>query len=322
MTPRFVAGKILGAFSTLVFTMVVNFFLFRVVNDNPVETLYRGRNLSPSQEAALAERFGVDDPMAVQFVKYLRQTFSGDLGFSFKSGRPVTEEIGNAFWPTVWLVGVATLAATVIGILFGIYAAWRRGSGFDIGATTFSMFTYSVPDFWLGMLLLALLGVQFDLFPTGGFEDAGSTLTGFAAFADQAHHMVLPALTLALAYLGEYAIIMRASVLDTVKEDYLTLARAKGLRDAQVRWRHAVPNALLPVVSLAALNFGYVLSGAVAVESIYSWPGLGRETFEAIRGPDLPMLQGLFLLLSAAVIIANLLADLLYGFLDPRVRGS
>lgn len=320
MSPRFVLGKTLGAASTLFFTLVVNFFLFRVVNDNPVDTLYRGRNLSETQEAALAERFGVNDSLGVQFVKYLRQTFSGDLGISFKSGRPVTEEIAGAFWPTVWLVGIATLAATVIGILIGIYSAWRRGSAFDVGATTFSMFTYAVPDFWLGMLLLATLSVRFDLFPTGGFEDAGSNLTGFAAFADQAHHIVLPALTLALAYLGEYAIIMRASVLDTVREDYLQLARAKGLRDAQVRWRHAVPNALLPVVSLAALNFGYVLSGAVAVESIFSWPGLGRETFAAIRGPDFPMLQGLFLLLSGAVIFANLIVDLLYGYLDPRVR--
>jgi peptide/nickel transport system permease protein len=134
--------------------------------------------------------------------------------------------------------------------------------------------------------------------------------------------MVLPALTLVLAYLGEYAIVMRAAVLDTVNEDYLTVARAKGLRDVLVRRRHAVPNALLPVVSLAAINFGFVLSGAIAVEAIYSWPGLGQETFNAIRGPDFPMLQGLFLLFSAGVIVANLAADLLYGYLDPRVRAG
>jgi peptide/nickel transport system permease protein len=177
-----------------------------------------------------------------------------------------------------------------------------------------------MPDFWLGMVLFAIFAVWLGMFPTGGYADAGSTATGFSAFVDHAHHMVLPALTLTLAYLGEYMVLMRASVLDTTREDYLTLARAKGLRDADVRRRHAVPNALLPLISLSALNFGFVLSGAIAVEVIYSWPGLGRATFNAIQGPDFPMLQGLFLLFSAAVILANLAADLLNGYLDPRVR--
>ena len=157
------------------------------------------------------------------------------------------------------------------------------------------------------------------MFPTGGLQDPGSTATGLALLIDQAHHMALPAIVLTLAYLGEYAIVMRSSMLDTVREDYLQLARAKGLRDADVRRHHAVPNALLPVVSLSALNFGFVLSGAIAVESIYSWPGLGQATFEAIRGPDFPVLQGLFLLFSVALIVANLAVDLFYGYLDPRV---
>jgi peptide/nickel transport system permease protein len=208
----------------------------------------------------------------------------------------------------------------IIGIMFGIYAGWRRRSTFDAGATSFSMFTYSVPDFWLGMLLLSFFAVQLGWFPTGGFEDPGSTKDGVAALLDQLHHMFLPALTLTLAYIGEYMIIMRSSMIDTLNEDYLQLARAKGLRDAVVRRRHAVPNAMLPVVSLAALNFGFILSGAIAVEAIYSWPGLGQATIEAIRGPDYAMLQGLFLLFSASMIVANLIVDLTYGYLDPRVE--
>ena len=138
---------------------------------------------------------------------------------------------------------------------------------------------------------------------------------------DQFQHMLLPCATLTLAYIGEYMIVMRSSMLDTVREDYLQLARAKGLRDADVRRKHAVPNALLPVVSLGALNFGFILSGAIAVEAIFSWPGIGQATQEAIRGPDFPMLQGLFLVISASLILANLAVDLLYGFLDPRVNG-
>jgi len=304
----------------MLFVLVVNFFLFRVISDDPVGKLFRGRNLTPEQIEAKREQFNLDGSQFQQFVAYVKQTLHGNLGDSILSGRPVTTEIREAIWPTIMLVGTSTIFSMLIGVLFGIYAGWRRRSAFDAGATTFSMFTYSVPDFWLGMLLLSLFAVQLGWFPTGGFEDAGSTKTGLAALLDQLHHMFLPALTLTLAYIGEYMIIMRSSMIDTLNEDYLQLARAKGLRDSLVRRRHAVPNALLPVVSLAALNFGYILSGAIAVEAIYSWPGLGQATIEAIRGPDYAMLQGLFLLFSASMIVANLIVDLTYGYLDPRVE--
>jgi peptide/nickel transport system permease protein len=321
MRPRFVVGKVLGSLSTLAFVVVVNFFLFRVINDDPVETMFRGRNLSAVQKEALRRQFDLDGSKLQQFVSYVRELLHGNLGISLQSRRPVTTEIAEAFWPTVALVGTATTLSMIIGVWIGIHAGWRRRSTFDVSSTTFTMFTYAVPDFWLGMLALGVFSVQLGLFPSGGMEDAGSTATGLAHLLDQAHHMALPCLVLAVAYLGEYVIVMRSSMLDTVREDYLQLARAKGLRDADVRNRHAVPNALLPVVSLSALNFGFVLSGAIAVESIFSWPGLGQATLEAIRGPDFPVLQGLFLLFSAALIVANLLVDLLYGKLDPRVGG-
>ena len=320
MRARFVVGKVIGAIATLGFVLVVNFFLFRVVNDDPVSSMFRGRNLTQDQLDRLRQQFDLDGSKLEQFGAYLSQTLQGNLGLSMLSRRPVTTEIAEALWPTLLLVGTSTILAMIIGTAIGIRAGWRRGSRFDVGSTAFSMFTYSVPEFWLGMLLLGVFSVRFGLFPTGGLEDPGSTATGLVQLLDQAHHMALPAITLTLAYLGEYAIVMRSSMLDTVREDYLQLARAKGLRDAAVRSRHAVPNAALPVVSLAALNFGFVLSGAIAVESIFSWPGLGQATLEAIRGPDFPMLQGLFLLFSAALITANLLVDLLYGLLDPRVR--
>jgi peptide/nickel transport system permease protein len=320
MRLRFVVSRVLGALATLFFVLVVNFFLFRVISDDPVGKLFRGRNLTSEQIQAKREQFNLDGSQFQQFVAYVKQTLQGNLGDSILSGRPVTTEIREALWPTIMLVGTSTIFSMMIGILFGIYAGWRRRSAFDAGATTFSMFTYSVPDFWLGMLLLSLFAVQLGWFPTGGFEEAGSTKTGLAALLDQLYHMFLPALTLTLAYIGEYMIIMRSSLIDTLNEDYLQLARAKGLRDSLVRRRHAVPNALLPVVSLAALNFGFILSGAIAVEAIYSWPGLGQATIEAIRGPDYAMLQGLFLLFSASLIIANLIVDLTYGYLDPRVE--
>lgn len=321
MRPRFVIGKVAGALGTLAFVLVFNFFLFRVVTDDPIGKLFRGRNLTPEQIEAKRREFDLDGSQFDQFIAYVGQTLRGNLGDSILSGRPVTTEIREAIWPTIFLVGTSTVLSMLIGIALGIYAGWKRRSSLDVGATSFSMFMYSVPDFWIGMLLLAVFSIQLDLLPTGGFESAGSTRSGVSALLDQFTHMILPCLTLTLAYIGEYMIVMRSSILDTVKEDYLQLARAKGLRDADVRRRHAVPNALLPVVSLGALNFGYILSGAIAVEAIFSWPGIGQATQEAIRGPDFPMLQGLFLVISASLIVANLVVDLCYGFLDPRVNG-
>jgi peptide/nickel transport system permease protein len=318
--PRFVVTKLLGALSTLAFVVAFNFFLFRMVNDNTVEAMFRGRNLSQSQIDRLNRQFHLDGSKWEQFTAYVGQLLHGNLGLSMKDFRPVTTVIGEALWPTILLVGTSTLLA-MGGISLGFRAGWKRRSQYDVGVTTFSMVTYSMPDAWLGMVFLGVFASGLGLFPTGGLQDSGTAARGLALFLDQAHHMALPAMVLAIAYIGEYTIVARSAMIDTLREDYLQLARAKGLRDSEVRRKHAQPNALLPVVSLSALNFGFVLSGAIAVESIFSWPGLGQLTRNAASGPDFPVLQGLFLLFSGALIFANLVADLLYGRIDPRVGG-
>jgi peptide/nickel transport system permease protein len=320
MTFRFVVGKVLGALATLAFVVFFNFFLFRVVETNPVATLYRGRNLTDSQREELTRQFGLDGSKLEQFGHYLEQTFQLNLGRSYATNQPVIDEIWAAAPQTIALVGVATVLSMVLGILMGISAGWRRGTNQDRALTSSSIVTWSTPDFWLGMILLTFFAVRLGLFPTGGISDPSASDSGLGKLLDQLWHMTLPCLTLAIAYLGEFALVMRSSIVDVMREDYLTLARAKGLRDSQVRDRHAVRNALLPSTALIAINFGFVLSGAIAVETVFSWPGLGLLTYEALRGPDLPMLQGLFLVFSAAVIVFNLLADLLYPYLDPRVR--
>jgi peptide/nickel transport system permease protein len=320
VSARFISRKVLGSLATLVFVVIFNFFLFRVVEADPVANLFRGKEMSASQRAELTKEFGLDGSRGEQFLRYLEQTASLNFGRSYSTNQPVWDEIKEKALPTVALVGVAAVLSAVIGVMLGIIAAWRRRTAADYTVTGFTMSFYSMPDFWLGMILLTVFAVGLGWFPVGGITDPGSTATGLSKLLDQAEHMVLPAVTLTLAYLGEYAIVMRSSLLDTMREDYLLLARAKGLRDVMVRNRHAVPNALLPVVALMAINFGFVLSGAIAVEAIFSWPGLGLATYEALKGPDLPMLQGLFLVFSASVILFNLLADLLYAYLDPRVR--
>ena len=312
--------KALGSALTFVFVLVFNFFLFRIVPKDPIGSLFRGRNVPRETLENLRAAFGLDEPVLTQFLYYVRETLQGNLGISYQSRQPVWNEIVDAIPATVALVGASAIFSALIGTLLGIVAAWRRNTWKDHSITSGTMVFYSMPDFWLGMLLLVAFAVVWPIFPVGGMVDAGSSATGIDLLLDQLHHLFLPALTLTLAYLGEYVLITRSSLLEVMGEDYLIVARAKGLRDKIVRRRHAVPNALLPVVTLTAINFGFVLSGAIAVEAVYSWPGLGKATADAIRGPDLPMLQGLFLLFSAAVIFFNFIADVTYAYLDPRVE--
>lgn len=317
---RAILRKVVGSFVTLAFVLVFNFVLFRIVQTDPIGSLFRGRNIPAATLDGLRASFGLDKPLSTQFVLYLRETAQLNLGISYQSRQPVWDEVVSRVPATLALVGVSSVFSAVIGSIAGITAAWRRNSFRDHAVTSGTMLFYSMPDFWLGMILLVGFAVVLGWFPVGGIVDAGTSATGFTLLLDQLHHLFLPALTLTLAYLGEYTLVTRSSLIEVMGEDYLTVARAKGLRDVHIRNRHAVPNALLPVVTLTAINFGFVLSGAIAVEAVFSWPGLGKATADAIRGPDLPMLQGLFLLFSAAVIVFNLLADLTYAWLDPRVE--
>jgi peptide/nickel transport system permease protein len=241
------------------------------------------------------------------------------MGISYTSRQPVWDEIVSRVPATVALVGTSAIFAAVIGTVGGIVAGWRRNTWKDHSITSSTMVLYSVPEFWLGMLLLLVFGVTLGWFPIGGMVTAGSNASGLPLLLDYLRHLFLPALTLTLAYLGEYTLVTRSSLMEVMNEDYLTVARAKGLRDVVVRRRHALPNALLPVVTLAAINVGFILSGAIAVEAVFSWPGLGEATASAVQGPDFPMLQGLFLVFSASIILFNLVADVVYAYLDPRV---
>jgi peptide/nickel transport system permease protein len=227
--------------------------------------------------------------------------------------------IGERLWPTILLVGSATVLAVLIGLWLGIRAAWRRDSFFDRSQTGIALTLWSVPQFWLGLMLLVVTG---GLFPSRGMHSPDAAPDVLSQTIDVLHHLVLPCVTLLAVFYAQYMLIMRSSLLGEMNADYLTTARAKGLRDDLVRRRHAVPNALLPTTTLVFMQFGQVVAGAVTVEAVFSWPGLGQLTYDALHGPDLPVLQGVFTVLASAVVLMNLLAELLYRVLDPRVRTS
>ncbi|HVB45485.1 MAG TPA: ABC transporter permease [Streptosporangiaceae bacterium] len=318
---RTLAVKVVSAVVTLFFVLVCNFFLFRVLPADPAKNLTHNSALTASQLAAINRTFGLGLPLPRQFWNYLVQTFHGNLGRSFVNQLPVAQLIGQALWPTILLVGSATVLSTVIGIWIGIRGGWNRGGRFDKTSTAFVNVLYAMPDFWLGMvLLIAFAGSALRLFPDGGMHNFTGGSTGLAGVADVLWHLALPGLVLTLVYLAEYSLVMRSSLIDELKADYLLTARAKGLRDDLVRRRHAVPNALLPSVTLIMLNLGFVISGAITTETVFSWPGLGRLSYVALNAPDYPTLEGCFLLFSAAVILANLIGDLLLTVFDPRVR--
>jgi peptide/nickel transport system permease protein len=315
--------KVFQALLTLVFVLVVNFFLFRVLPGDPAKSVARSLKLSLEDTQRLRVEFGLDKPVFPdQFVLYVKNTVTGNLGTSYITARPVTESIANRVWWTLLLVGTGTLFATTFGIMIGIKGAWRRGGRFDVGSLGGSLVLYSMPEAWLGMMLLTFFAVTLHLFPVGGAQSAPPPEGLVPKVVDILNHLFLPCLTLTLGYIGEYSIIMRAALLETIGEDFVGTARAKGLRDKDVRRHHAVPNALLPIVTLVVLNFGYILGGVIVIEYIFSYPGLGQFSVGAIKANDFPVIQGVFLLSSAAVIFANLVADLLYVYLDPRVRDA
>jgi peptide/nickel transport system permease protein len=320
----YVGLKVLGSTGSLLFMLLVNFFLFRVLPGDPARSLGRGRLNSQAQIDAFNKTYGLDQPLPQQFWTFLTNTAHGNLGLSLQYRLPVSQLIRDALWPTMLLVGTSTALAILIGVYLGIRGAWDRGGVFDKISTGSSLTLYAMPEWWLGLILIAGLGVGFSfvpgIFPTGGLHSPDVNPSSVHGVLDTTWHLVLPVTTLTLAYLAEYSLIMRSSLLDELGEDYLLTARAKGLRDVLVRNRHAVRNALLPTTTVVALNIGFVVSGAITVETVFSIPGLGLLSTDAIGVPDFAVLEGTFLVASAGVIVANLCANLIYGWLDPRVR--
>jgi peptide/nickel transport system permease protein len=321
---RYIARRLGSALVTIAFIALINFVLFRAMPGSPERVILRGTpNVTTAQLEAARLRWGLNKPVFPdQFVAYVGATLRGDLGYSFIArGQTVTEVLAQRIWPTVILFGLGEIVAIAIGLVLGAYSGWRRGGFVDYLGNGISLILYSTPYFLIGMILLLIFATTLHWFPTFGMLTTGAQYPGlFERAQDFVAHLVLPLTTVAIGLIGQYAIVMRSSIVETLSEDYVTTARGMGLREGRILRRHALPNALLPTVSLIAINLGYVVAGAITVEVVFNWPGLGTLAVQALTSRDYPVLQGVFLLLGISVVLANLVADLIYGALDPRVR--
>jgi peptide/nickel transport system permease protein len=320
---RYLGRKFAQALVTIAAIVVLNFMMFRLMPGSPDRALGRNPNLTPEVIAAARARWGLDKPLIPdQLVAYVRSTVTGDLGYSiFYRGQPVTDVVGQSVGPTLLLVGLGELVAIIVGLLIGAYAGWRRGGVVDRVGNGASLVLYSMPYFVIGMPLIIIFAAGLHWFPTSGMISATAESGPFADYLiDLGRHLVLPLTAVSLGLLGAYSILMRAAIIETRAEDYIATARAKGLSEGRILRAHAFPNALLPMVTLIAINLGYVIAGAITAEIVFNWPGLGTLTIDALTALDYPVLQGIFLLIAISVVLANFAADIVYGFLDPRVR--
>ena len=320
---RYVGRRLIQITIIFFVILTVLFVIFRLAPGDPVE-----RMVDPSMTAEdtqlLIRQLGLDRPLWTQYAYYLRNFFTGDLGHSFHYGQPVIQVIAEKLPNTIMLFTTATLLAAVVGIFLGKIAAWNKGKRTDTVMTIGSLVTHTVFLPWLGLLLIWVFAYKLGWFPINGMisedvwldPDAGLWLKT----VDVVHHMILPLSTLCLIYFGSYLLIMRSSMLETLKEDYILTGRAKGLPDRVIRDRHAAPNARLPVVTSVGLSLAFSINGGALTEHVFSWPGIGRELVMAVSQSDYPLAQACFMLIAAVVLLSNLVVDVLYAYLDPRIR--
>jgi peptide/nickel transport system permease protein len=315
----FVLRRIGRGLFTILFAVTVTFLLLRLLPGDPALAI-ASPNMTEDTRAALLQQYGLDKPLFVQYVIYIGQLVQGNFGTSFTQSIPVMNVLMQRLPWTLLLTFTALIITVVIGVPLGVLAASRRGKIADkvvqvIGVTGQSLFVPSI-----GVLLLFVFGLMLGWLPIGGAYASGTY--GLQWYASVASHLVLPAASLMLIQLGSYVLTMRSTLIDALQEDYVTLAKANGLPYRRILWRHALRNALLPTTTLIGLQLGFLVGGAVLTETVFAYPGIGRGIYEAVTQLDFPVLQGAFLLLAVTVVLANMVTDIIYGFLDPRVKTS
>ena len=320
---RYIIRRLFQAVPIVLAIIVLNFFLLNMAEGDAVDVLAgEAGSATPEYMAELRAKFGLDQPLPVQLLVYLKNIISLDLGYSFRHDMPVSVLIVDRFWPTLLLMVSTIILAVLFGILLGLLAAINLNSWKDAVISVFALITYATPLFWVGLMMIVVFSINLRWFPTSGMENIAAFYEGFDRFVDISRHLVLPTITLSLFYLALYTRLMRASMLEQYGQDYVVTARAKGLPERRITFGHVLRNALLPVVTMAGVQVGALIGGSVIVESVFAWPGLGMLAFESLFARDLNLLLGIFLISSVLVVVVNLIVDVIYCFLDPRIEVS
>lgn len=318
----FMTRKMIYLVITLFAIIAFNFFLFRIMPGDPTKVL-APKNADPVVRQILMEKFYLDHPMHEQFAHYIVQVFTLDFGISLSvtKGADITDMLGPPIVNTVLLVGIGTALAIWWGVMLGRAAAWRRGKLADTVGMGFALTFYSMPTFLFALIMLMVFAGQLGWFPLGGpYSQNYASMNLIEKIGDRAYHLVLPVLAFTIEVMAEYALIMRNSLTDVLTEDYIITARAKGLSNQAILHDHAMRNAMLPVVTVAAISVGWVIGGDIMVEIVFNYKGIGLLTWDAVYNRDFPVLQAVFLIMAIAVLLANLFADIIYMYLDPRVK--
>lgn len=320
---RYIASRLLQGLALVLAVVVLNFVLVHAAPGDPVETIAGASGgMSPELMAQLRTQYGLDKSLPVQLGVYLGKVLQGDLGYSYFFNLPVTTMIAERVPATLLLVLSSVLLAFVVGTALGVLSSRKPNGMLSQFITVLSMVGFAAPVFWLGIMLVILFASVLPILPVAGMRSIESTGGGIADIVDVLHHLVLPTVTLSLVYLAQYSRLARSSMLDVLGSDFIRTARAKGLTDRVVLYKHALRNALLPVVTVLGLQFGNVLAGAILVETVFNWPGLGRLAFDSVLRRDYPTILGVLLFSSIVVVVMNQVTDLCYRFIDPRIKAS
>lgn len=315
MSLSFIVRRILGAIPLLLGISVILFAIVHFAPGGPLDIYADNPSVSKEALEQIAARYGLDQPVPVQYFLWLKAMLVGDWGFSIRTGKPVLGEIASRLGPTLELGGLSLLISLLIAVPLGVISASRRGSKLDATVTLISFAGISTPVFWLALLLQLLFSVQLGWLPSAGYQSIGN-----GSFADRLAHLVMPAAVLSLATIASWSRFIRSGMMDVLNQDYIRTAYAKGRSEWGVILLHGLRNALIPAVTVIAVDFATVISGAVITETVFAWPGIGRLFMESMNGRDYPMLMGLMMMGSLGIIIANIVADIAYAALDPRIR--
>ena len=322
-TLKLLASRLAQGLALVLAVVVLNFVLVHAAPGDPVETIAGASGgMDEKLQAELRAKYGLDQPVPVQLGIYLGKVVRGDLGYSYFFNLPVSDLILERVPATLLLVLTSVLTAFLIGTTLGVLSSRKPNGWLSQLINVMSLVGFAAPVFWMGMLLIILLASIFPVFPVSGMRGIESSGLGWADVVDVLHHLVLPALTLGLVYLAQYSRLSRAAMLDVLGADYIRTARAKGLPERLVLYKHALRNAVLPVITILGLQFGNVLAGAIVVETVFNWPGLGRLAFESVLRRDYPTILGVLLFSSIVVIVMNQVTDLCYRVIDPRIKTS